>query len=523
MGESRQPAPALHKRATRRALIGGALTAGSVAVAYAAFGDSLRESATGTDSAAVDPSAMDAAALSKESVRINHLLRRAGFGASPAEYDRFQTMGLEATVGELVNYTSVDDQRALDLAATVRTGPEDREAPALWWLTLMANTKRPLQEKMTLFWHGLLTSQISVVRDPAAMLVQNEFFRAHAVADLRSILRGITHDPAMMVYLDTAGSQRRAPNENYARELMELFALGEGNYTEQDVREAARAFTGWTVPRTRLDVGFTLEQPVYRPQQFDSGKKSFLGREGEFRADDIVQIITEQSAASRHIVRQLYAYFIHDAPSNADIEPFVRVFDSNQQRVGPVVEAMLRSDVFYSLRAYRSLVKSPIEYVVGAIKALDLQEQIVALTNAGQGARGGGGVLGAMGQIPFDPPNVAGWPAGRHWFNSTTLYARLNFINTITGGGPPERAGNADRPNQARRQAQQQQTMVWPGLETAAAVTSRYLPLLLDDNLPDEARALLLDYPGSPDATLTPEVQRGLAYLMLASPQYHLS
>ena len=208
MDEPQKPASVLEKRATRRALIGGALTAGSIAVAFAAFGDDLRSAATGK--ASPDKDATDAAALSKESVRINHLLRRAGFGVSPTEYDRYQTIGLEATIGELVNYTSIDDSRALELAAAVRSGgPEDRETPGLWWLTLMANTKRPLQEKMTLFWHGLLTSQISVVRDPAAMLVQNEFVRAHAMADLPSILRGITYDPAMMVYLDTAGSQRR--------------------------------------------------------------------------------------------------------------------------------------------------------------------------------------------------------------------------------------------------------------------------------------------------------------------------
>ena len=523
MADSARPATALHKRKTRRALIGGALTAGSVAVAYAAFGDNLRRAATGSIGLSDPATATDAAALSKESVRINHLLRRAGFGASPAEYDRYQAMGLEATINELVDYTSVDDQQAIDLAASLPGGPGDRGSPALWWLTRMANTKRPLQEKMTLFWHGLLTSQISVVRDPLAMVAQNEFFRSHAMADWPSILRGVTYDPAMMVYLNTAGSQSRAPNENYARELMELFALGEGNYTEQDVREAARAFTGWNVPRSRGDQGPTLENPVFRPQQFDDGVKNFLGREGRFRPDDIVQVITEQPAASTHIVRKLYAFFIHDAPSDADIEPFVRVFDSSSQRVGAVVDSMLRSEAFYSPRAYRSLVKSPIEYVVGAVKALDLQSQLPALTNAVPGLRGGGGVLGTMGQIPFEPPNVAGWQGGKQWLNSATMYARLNFINAITGGAPPDARANAEqRPNQARRPVQQQ-SLVLPGADTASALLSRYLPLLVDDNLPDGAREVLRDYAGPPDATLSPDVQRGLAYLVLASPQYHLA
>jgi uncharacterized protein (DUF1800 family) len=231
------------RNVTRRAVIGGAAGAAALAALYAIGGrgllsgsNSADEAASGTGTGASD----EARALEREEVRISHLLRRAGFGVTRQEYDRYQSMGLDATIDELVNWTKVDDGEAEALASRIDLTAGNIGAPVTWWLTRMANTKRPLQEKMTLFWHGLLTSQISVVRDSAAMVAQNQFFRAHAFANFDDILKGVTRDPAMMVYLDVAGSMRTAPNENYARELMELFSLGVGNYSEQDVRECVR-------------------------------------------------------------------------------------------------------------------------------------------------------------------------------------------------------------------------------------------------------------------------------------------
>src|SRR5262245_46556325 len=200
-------------------------------------------------------------------------------------------MGLDATTAELLDYESVNDDEAVALANQVQIDAAARAAAPLWWLVRIANTKRPLQEKMTFFWHGLLTSQISVVRDPLAMVAQNEFFRSHAMDSFPTILRGISQDAAMMVYLDVDGSQKEAPNENYARELMELFSLGIGNYTEDDVRAAARAFTGWQVPRNRINGAQALLEPVFRPQRFDDGQKTFLGRTGNLQPDDIIDAI----------------------------------------------------------------------------------------------------------------------------------------------------------------------------------------------------------------------------------------
>ncbi len=380
---SSHSAPA-HSRIGRRELLGGALAAGSVAMAYAALGPGRGLLDSGTEAGSGE--ATDAVVIASENVQISHLLRRAGFGTTRAEYDRYQAMGLSATLDEVLNYAGVDDSAAEGMAAQFKFDATTRGLPSVWWLVRMANTKRPLQEKMTLFWHGLLTSQISEVKDPLAMVAQNEFFRSHAMDRFPDMLKGITKDPAMMTYLDIAGSNRRAPNENYARELMELFSLGVGNYTETDVREAARAFTGWNVGRERADSGaFTLKEPVYRPQAFDNGSKTFLGQTGNFGPDDIVDIITKQPASAQYIVRRLFRFFVYPDPSDDDLRPFVDVYQKNDMRIGPVVEAMLRSEVFMSPRAYRAIVKSPTEYAVGAIKALELQGNLTQfLTQQGQ-------------------------------------------------------------------------------------------------------------------------------------------
>ncbi len=382
----------------------------------------------------------------------------------------------------------------------------------------MANTTRPLQEKMTLFWHGLLTSQLTQVKDPTAMVAQNELYREHAMDAFPDILKSVTQDPAMMVYLNIDGSNKQAPNENYARELMELFSLGVGNYTEQDVREGARAFTGWRVPRQRVDdVAYTLQQPVYLARRFDDGYKTFLGESGYFGADDVIDIIVKQPASAQFIVRKLFSFFVFPGPSDDDIAPFVEIYQNGGQQIGPVVEAMLRSDVFYSPQAYRAIIKSPTEYAVGAIKALGLQTDLPQLSLA-QG-RAAVAVLTSMGQVLFEPPNVAGWPGGTTWLNSATMFGRLNFLNLVTGGGaagllPGPRAANRDLLPDPPAFAQ---------LQTAGQALDYFLPLVLDGNVSDDARQVLLDYAGGADAPLDADVMRGLIYLVLGSPQFHLA
>lgn len=501
--------PLLSLRATRRAVVGGAASASALAALYALGGRGLFSS-DGDGGSEKAASSDEGDALQREEVRISHLLRRAGFGVTKQEYDRYQSLGLDATLDELINFTAVDDSEVEALAGRIDLTSGNVGAPLAWWLTRIANTKRPLQEKMTLFWHGLLTSQVSVVRDPAAMIAQNEFFRANAFANFGDVLKGVTQDPAMMVYLDIAGSVRAAPNENYARELMELFSLGVGNFSEQDVREAARAFTGWRIPRQRGDNGRpTLLEPVFTQRLYDNGPKTFFGQTGAFGPDEVIDIILEQPASVSFIIRRLFVYFIYPDPSEADLAPFVAVYDESDGNIGAVVEAMLRSDIFYSPRAYRAIVKSPVEYAVGALKALGLQASATN-TLLGAGGRRDGGALGAMGQLPLEPPNVAGWPGGASWLNSATLFARLNFINQVTGANAADRrAPTAPQPAQE--------------LGTVAQAVDYYLPFLLDGNVSTEARAVMAEYAGGADVALTPERLRGLVYLVLGAPQFHLA
>lgn len=221
--------PIMQRSSTRRAVLAGTVGAGTAALAYAALGarfdgDAGTAGEPAPESAASilpeETAVADTATIESESGRVSHLLRRAGFGVNREEFERYQAMGLDQTISELVNYTQVDDSEAEELAAQFPIEPSERGIPPIWWLTRIANTRRPLQEKMTLFWHGLLTSQISEVRDPTAMVAQNEMFRAQAFGSFPEMLRTVSQDPAMMVYLNIHGSSRRAPNENYARELM---------------------------------------------------------------------------------------------------------------------------------------------------------------------------------------------------------------------------------------------------------------------------------------------------------------
>ncbi len=498
--ETASRVPLLRRRTTRRALVGATVAAGSVAAAYAALGDGFDVfGGHGTSGTAV---VSDTDALKKDGVRISHLLRRAGFGPTREEFDHYQTVGLKQTTDELLSYETVNDDDAFNIANQVPTdGQNARNLPG-WWIVRMANTKRPLQEKMTLFWHGLLTSQLSVVRDPVAMRNQNEFFRSHALDTFDSVLRGITMDPAMMVYLDMNGSQKKAPNENYARELMELFSLGVGNYTEDDIRQAARALTGWVVQRQRgaapNQIGFG--QPQFVPARFDDGTKTFLGQTGNFRAEDIVGIIVQQPASSQFIVRKLFSYFVYPNPDDKALRPFVNVYDGSSRSVRAVVDAIFRSDIFYSPPAYRAIVRSPVEYMVSSIRALGIQSQAVQVV-----ARSAG-LVQDMGQIPFEPPNVAGWPGGQAWLNSATMFARLNFVNLLTNLPAARSAPPPVAP-----------------LGTAQQAVDYYLPFVLDDNVPADARQVLLNYAGSPDAQLAPDQLRNLVYLVMASPQAHLS
>jgi uncharacterized protein (DUF1800 family) len=311
----------------------------------------------------------------------------------------------------------------------------------------------------------------------------------------------------MMVYLDTVTSTKEHPNENYARELMELFSMGVGNYSEEDVREAARAFTGWRFtqpPRTGAEPDFTNFTPefVLNARQHDAGAKKFLGRTGNFGGEDIVAIISEQPATGRYITRRLFTEFANYDPSDATIDRLVKTWEGSGHEVRAVVRAILTSDEFYSRRSYRGFVRSPIEFVVGAVRALEIDTDFAGLAG-GQGRNARAAGLRQMDQVLFEPPNVAGWPGGVTWLSSSTFYARVNFLDQFLfprAGAIPLRA--------------------LATATTAEETVDMALERLVDGDVAKESRASLYEFARSVAGPA--ERAAAVAYLVLASPEYQL-
>jgi uncharacterized protein (DUF1800 family) len=378
-----------------------------------------------------------------------HLLRRAGFGGSPADVTRLASRSMNAAVDSLVHFAATDQlppapanlpdpaaQRQMLLRQAGNTpgdvDPEQRKeimkqigmsrrksivALQTWWLERMVASPAPLQEKMTLFWHGHFTSALFQKGiSPQEMLGQNQLFRNNALGNIHKLTLAVSQDPAMLKYLDNRASVKAHPNENYARELMELFTLGIGNYTETDIRESARAFSGWMVRGPLRGGGF-----FYNAAQHDEGTKTFLGRTGNFNGSDIVDIIFEQPAASRWFANKLLNFFVYNDPEPALIDAVAALIKKNNFELMPVMSTLLRSNVFYSERTYRALVKSPVEYVVGTHQLFGLA-QVEPPTL---------GALNRMGQALFYPPNVKGWDGGSAWLNSQTVLARENFASAL--------------------------------------------------------------------------------------------
>lgn len=445
-----------------------------------------------------------------------HLLRRAGFGASPAEMQMYKSLGFEGVVDRLLNYQQVSDDalesrlKALNLNLN---RPADQQR---WWLLRMAWTQRPLLEKMTLFWHGVLTSSFRKVGGKnffMRMINQNQFLRAHAFDTFDNILLGITADPAMLFYLDLTKSRKNHPNENYARELMELFTLGLGHYTQQDVSEGAAALTGWHVD------GLTSR---YIPADHNNLTKHYLGQTGNFDYRDVVRILTNHPATPWLLARKLFTFFVYENPSTDDLKPLVDSYVESGHNIGAVMRTLLLSPQFSSPKAYRARIKSPTEFVVGAYRALDLQGSGLALPT----------MTTLMGQTLFDPPNVAGWPGDKVsalWLNSGTWMMRLNYIDLLlvrSGATEKEQAQPLDL--QSVVNANQ--------IDSPEKFVDYYASFLLDGTLDSDRRSLLVDYFSTPDVsrgggqiTLTDGKSyplnrvRGTLYLMMASPEYQLN
>jgi hypothetical protein len=352
-----------------------------------------------------------------------HLYRRAAFGASLGELQDAVKRGLPATLDRLLQ----GDPKAPAFDATLArlgktiAGRDNAHELRGWWLYRMLHSPHPLREKMTLFWHNHFATSIVKVQSTTLMAVQNELLRKHALGKFRPFLLEMSQDPAMLLWLDSNSNVKGKPNENYARELMELFSLGVGRYAEKDIREAARAFTGW---HTENDVY------TFKADEHDAGPKTVLGQNGNWDGGDVVRIVLDQPAAPLFLVRKLYQYLVSEnaQPPDAFLQPLADTFRKNDFDIALLVRSILASRHFYSAHAFRQRIKSPVEFTIGcalaAVPARPISVPPEAMIDR----------LEAMGQVLFAPPNVKGWPGSKAWLNTSTVLARHNFAEGVTSG-----------------------------------------------------------------------------------------
>ncbi|HEX5398595.1 MAG TPA: DUF1800 domain-containing protein [Verrucomicrobiae bacterium] len=374
-----------------------------------------------------------------------HLLNRAGFGGPPDEIARLTDLGHDEALISLLDYEKIPDPtpnpdwavpdtgRAERIRAMRSMAPEDRRKAQQteqrtqnqrlielrgWWLNRMANGPRPFQEKMVLFWHGHFATSFSKVRDAYFMWRQNDLFRRLATDYWLNLLVEAGKDPAMLIWLDQARSRKPHPNENYAREVMELFSLGEGHYTEKDVTEGARALTGWSLDRN-------TQQFIYRPAFHDNGIKTVLGLKGNLNGDDMMAQIVRQPEAALFITGKLWNFFAGQMPSPELNQALADAFVENARCFKPFLRVMFRSEEFYSQLVIRNQVKSPAQWLVGTSRVLqcDLPPGFVSAA-----------LLRNLGQDLFAPPNVKGWDGGISWITTNTLLARYNDAATLVQG-----------------------------------------------------------------------------------------
>ena len=382
---------------------------------------------------------------------IAHLMRRAGFGANREQIGMHANAGYQSTVEALL-YPGEEDR--MDDHLIRRFHPElsgmmGPNAPGQNWLYRMATTSAPLREKMALFWHGIFATGYAKVIHGKALSDQTRMFRTFGMGSFKDLIIQLSKDPAMIIWLDNQDNHNGAINENFGRELLELFTMGVGNYTERDIKECARAFTGWTIAnreymelRSQRDSDWPYGRIAwhfkYHPEDHDDGEKEFLGQRGRFNGEDIIHIICQQEATARFISRHLYSFFVSDEPpvpewrytppTNPEaIDELTRVYFDSNYDISAMLRALFNSSYFQSQDSWYSKVKSPVELVAGVLRLTGefnrpRREIIDRYFQASY-----------MGQFLNNPPSVEGWHQGTDWLDTGTLVERVNFASQQIG------------------------------------------------------------------------------------------
>jgi uncharacterized protein (DUF1800 family) len=483
-----------------------------------------------------------------------HLLWRAGFGGTSAQIRALATMGIDDAVAllvdparaaapepvapdrfdagiiqslspeDLLRYRRAQQDRDEDVLAQFRLRRQqqqrtDRRQIAdvqRWWLQRMIESPRPLEEKMTLFWHGHFATGYRKVENSYHLFQQNQMFRRNAVGNFGALLAGIVRDPAMLGYLDNQLNRRAAPNENLAREIMELFALGEGNYSESDIREGARALTGYS---------FDGNDFVFRRALHDTGSKRILGRSGNFDGEDFVEIILSQRACAEFISKKLYEFFVGQVPTDrrdpaqepivSAIRQMARTMVQHKYELTPVLTELFQSEHFYSPRFVCEQIKSPVQLVVGAVRSLNTPVRDLGILND---------ALALMGQQLFEPPSVAGWAGGRSWINTSTLFVRQNILTFLLTGKTPsgyDPLARVERYDPTGLLADLAQ--VQAGSDRDATQVASYLArFTLGPNPAPERLRVLNGFVESTGSRVTSDTVTGMLALITAMPEYQL-
>ncbi len=438
--------------------------------------------------------------------KVGHLYRRAAFGASWEELQTALKAGPDQAVNQLLSGgpgLEEFDRKTRELTPSISRANAGQQARA-WWLYRMLYTPHPLREKITLFWHNHFATSNNKVNNAGFMLRQYDLMYAHGLGSFRTLLQEMSKDPAMMVWLDINGSKKKDPNENYAREIMELFSLGIGNYTEKDIREAARAFTGWELQGTEV---------VFNQSEFDSGEKTVLGKTGNLKGEDVVNLCLAQKSCPYFITGKLYKFLVsEDAPASKELlEPLAEQFKKSDFDFGGVVQTVLKSNLFFSPTAYRARIKPPVDFALGIVKALEGHVGTTALA----------AVLESLGQNVFYPPSVKGWDGGQAWLNGQTLLFRQNLALALTSTEDPRFNRRTDPAELVRKHGRKD-----------AEEVDFFLQLFLQGDVPAETRAKLQEYHQKSARQSVPVYWtaedaadhrvRALAHLVLTLPEFQL-
>lgn len=387
------------------------------------------------------------------------------------------------------------------------------------WLQRMTDTTRPLQEKLTLFWHGHFATSAVKVKDAYFMWLQIDTFRRKGMGNWLALLEAVATDPAMLIWLDQAQSRRQHPNENFARECMELFALGEGHYTEKDVTEAARAMTGWSLDRGN-------EAYVYRERLHDDGVKTVLGQTGNFDGHDVLQIIVSQPQAARFITTKLWKFFASDdAPDPKLVDAMAENFCAGGNNFAPFLRTLFSSEEFYDKAVVAAKIKSPVQWLVSTVRLLqrDLPPSLVATQ-----------MTKSLGQELLLPPNVKGWDGGLSWITTNTLLARYNQAAILVmgqgnlgadGGGRPGQKFIAERANQMARKmvpADVSKIIKEDERDDHNAIIAKLEKWFITGELSEKHRQVLRDYL-EPRAALDDQDIRHAIRLIMSTPEYQVT